>query len=240
MKKKTKKAKIDGEGGKNWRCVICSTEEDLKLFKDANDLVFHHMSHPILELAQALADVQKLLKSIKFFDEAKLLCAPKNRVVIEEDKSNDNVDENEDTIVEHKASDTGAKKHKCHVCNKILSSRGNLNKHMIIHDPEKKFECPICHIKFNQSRDLKNHEMTIHTGERPYICKTCGKGFVHKHYLAEHMDYHSGDRKYQCPQCGKRFQSSSTLSKHMERHKGLRSHQCKFCSKSFLVHVDLR
>merc|ERR1712086_1133422 len=83
---------------------------------------------------------------------------------------------------------------------------------MIVHDESKKFECTICQAKFNQQRDLKNHKMQKHTGERPHICK----------------------------QCGKRFQSASTLSKHSERHKGQRTHQCSYCSKSFLVHVDLR
>ena len=89
-------------------------------------------------------------------------------------------------------------------------------------------------------RDLNTHKMQKHTGERPHICNLCGKGFVHKHYLAEHMDYHTDERKYQCQQCGKRFQSASTLSKHAERHKGQRSHQCPHCSKAFMVHVDLR
>ena len=42
------------------------------------------------------------------------------------------------------------KTHKCKICSKILSSQGNLNKHMIIHDPSKQFECSECQAKFNQ------------------------------------------------------------------------------------------
>ena len=70
------------------------------------------------------------------------------------------------------------------------------------------------------------HRMQKHTGQRPYTCKFCGKGFVHKFYLREHLDYHTGDRRFQCPTCGKSFHSSTALNKHMKRHGDARQFKC--------------
>ena len=53
----------------DWKCVICSTEKEEKSFETDNDLLFHHMSHSILEIAQALTDVQSLLKSSDLFED---------------------------------------------------------------------------------------------------------------------------------------------------------------------------
>ena len=102
----------------------------------------------------------------------------------------------------------------CQVCHKVLSTRGSLVKHMVIHQEEKPFKCDKCEMRFNQKRDFNTHIMQKHTLQRPHVCEICHKGFVHKFYLIEHMTYHSGDRQYQCTQCGKRFQAQSALTKH--------------------------
>ena len=92
----------------------------------------------------------------------------------EEEENQENlteISEDDQVTKSRKSTNTSVKRHKsgpkkydCNICGKILSCRGNLNKHMIIHDDSKKFECDICQTKFNQQRDLNNHKMQKHTG----------------------------------------------------------------------------
>ena len=53
------------------------------------------------------------------------------------------------------------KPHQCDKCDKVLSSRSNLKKHMITHDTSKPFTCDECEAVFNQNRDLKTHIMQV-------------------------------------------------------------------------------
>ena len=129
--------------------------------------------------------------------------------------------------------------HTCKICSNVLSSRGALVKHMVTHSEEKPFKCDQCDLQFNQNRDLKTHKMQKHTMQRPHVCGICGKGFVHKFYLMEHMTYHTGEKLFQCNYCGKTFPCQSSLSKHIKRHSTTRSFSCHLCSKAFTVKKDL-
>ena len=58
-----------------------------------------------------------------------------------------------------------------------------------------RLSCGYCYKQFHQRVDLKRHER-IHTGEKPYICKTCNKRFRQKpHLLGHYMRIHKASEQ---------------------------------------------
>ena len=98
-----------------------------------------------------------------------------------------------------------------------------------------------------------NHFHIFCSGDRPHVCKMCGKGFIQKVHLRNHELKHTGERPYLCIQCGKSFLTSSNLKEHIKHHcssscsKELskKTHICKLgsdggCGAKYSNLVDLK
>lgn len=129
--------------------------------------------------------------------------------------------------------------HACPVCNKFLSSRGNLAKHLIQHEVVKPWVCKVCGLGFNSKRNHDYHYMQRHTTLRPSVCNICGKGYTNKRTLTEHMVFHQKEREFKCELCGKAFRTKKCVTRHMLRHETNRKFVCDLCFKGFRVKIDL-
>ena len=47
----------------------------------------------------------------------------------------------------------------------------------------------MCPKQFNHKTDLRRH-MCLHTGEKPFTCDVCDKGFIREDRMLKHSDTH--------------------------------------------------
>ena len=100
----------------------------------------------------------------------------------------------------------------CPTCGKTLSSRSNLNKHMIAHG-DKQFRCMHCGKHFHYENYLRDHISSVHLNLHSYQCSDCGKKMKSKTGLIAHVkQFHRGNTEsYTCEVCGKTFKQKGNL-----------------------------
>lgn len=80
---------------------------------------------------------------------------------------------------------------------------------------ERPYVCDICHKGFKQSSDLKKHRRT-HTLDKPYKCPICPSAFTRSHHCRGHIN--SVHKFFKCIACSALFTSEEAFERHKEFH----------------------
>jgi len=130
-------------------------------------------------------------------------------------------------VVKKKSPGEEGKGYTCPICGRTLSrsNKNEVQRHMVTHTGERRFQCDECGSKFLRIQELTRHKK-IHTGECRYRCNICKAGFKASIALRAHkssihndqtmLDSESDVWPFSCNQCDSRFQKATAFGKHMK------------------------
>ena len=215
---------------KHYSSIHLKNEEDVEMdeaednvFEDEIDVETPDNIDPIIDDVE---DVEKDLES-----QASAITENEERLILEnEEFIKDNILGGSAEYESKGRYERG--NYSCKICNRVLTYKYSLEKHMLLHTDSFPHKCQLCSKRFNHKANLDKH-LIVHSGEKPYVCHICSRPFSQKSNLQRHQLTHTQNRDFVCDVCGKRFNHMASLKTHSLIHTGAKPFACYVCHKRF-------
>ena len=181
--------------------LICEQCEKPQVFYNAkkfeSHLLRHNAVHKCEDCGQILDDYKKYIKHLKIVHKKsnkQHTCNHCTKSFVQK--------ENLDRHMSKRHSDNP--EYACEKCFKIFKSNSALKYHLTKHD-NIIFKCPMCPKELQSERGLAYH-LNVHQGVADHLCNECGRSFVTRQKLIDHTrSRHTLERPYVCKTCGAGF-----------------------------------
>ena len=122
--------------------------------------------------------------------------------------------------------------HYCDKCDKKFTKLLSLRHHYRSEHDNKEYHCDVCSETFKTYRNLLSHKNVVHSTDKKYDCKFCGKRFGCISFREKHERGHQ-EPQFQCSICAKRLKSQDKLEAHERAHRGEKPFPCSICGAGF-------